>query len=377
METFGARPEEPTTACLSDVDVCEVFIGIYAHRYGFIPKGSEISITELEFDHARKKGKPILAFIVDPQHPWPEDWIEGEPGKSRLLTFRKKIEASLVRDLFNTPEDLAVRVAASVSRFLHESVGTAPGVKELTIVLELRKDAVVRMMEDAKQRALQSFRSGHVRDLYFISEDELVTRLNSMKTLFQDLHQQNVNALVQGQLLVSHELTAQIHTLLWVQERQTFGSIDVPVAYCRDEIEDEIEDEISRLYPQDPFGEIHGKENSDAGRFPASQRIAEIEAELRIRDPLNTIRPREREEVRLQRERDRIEQERTGLLEIDATRGVMEARLRSDGWTTCPFCNRHFSTVAKSSWDGERHRSCKTRLHLVRPTNTPDHAPEL
>ena len=36
MEVFGARAEEPLQACFSEIEACDVFIGIYAHRYGFI-----------------------------------------------------------------------------------------------------------------------------------------------------------------------------------------------------------------------------------------------------------------------------------------------------------------------------------------------------
>ncbi len=52
MEVFGARPEEPTTACFAEIEKCDLLIGVYAHRYGFIPSGAEFSITEQELDHA-------------------------------------------------------------------------------------------------------------------------------------------------------------------------------------------------------------------------------------------------------------------------------------------------------------------------------------
>jgi hypothetical protein len=364
METFGSRPEEATTACLSDVDACDIFIGIYAHRYGFIPEASSLSITELEFDHAREKGKPILAFIVDPDYQWPEDRIEAEPEKNRLRAFHDKIQTSLVRDLFSTPEDLAVRVATSLSRFLQQSRGTTPDVKELTTVLELRKNTVIRMMEDAKQRALKSFRSGLGRRSKFVTEEELVAHLDSMKSLFLDLHRQNVTALIQGQLLVSHELISQIHTLLWIRERNTFWSAHAsPLADYA--VYFSSEEQIARIYPEEPFGDIHPKQETHRWGFPGSGSIAAIETELLTRDQLNAQSQREREEVRVRALRERIEQERRDLLEIDTTRGIMKARLRSDGWTQCPFCNKTFSTVSGWSWNGERHTSCNTRLELV------------
>ncbi len=62
MEFFGARSEEPVEACLKEVEQCDLFIGIDAWRYGFVPEKSDISITEMEFQHAQKEKKPILCF---------------------------------------------------------------------------------------------------------------------------------------------------------------------------------------------------------------------------------------------------------------------------------------------------------------------------
>ena len=44
---------------------------IVAHRYGWIPPGKRKSITRLECEHAKLKGKPVIAFEVDPKTNWP------------------------------------------------------------------------------------------------------------------------------------------------------------------------------------------------------------------------------------------------------------------------------------------------------------------
>ena len=54
MEVFGARPDEPSNGCLKEVEKSDLFIGIYALRYGFVAEGADISITEMEYVHARK-----------------------------------------------------------------------------------------------------------------------------------------------------------------------------------------------------------------------------------------------------------------------------------------------------------------------------------
>jgi len=32
METFGARPNEPTNACVEEIEGSELFVGLYAYR---------------------------------------------------------------------------------------------------------------------------------------------------------------------------------------------------------------------------------------------------------------------------------------------------------------------------------------------------------
>jgi hypothetical protein len=44
--------------------------------------------------------------------------IEDEPGRSRVLDFKKKVGSGTVRDTFTTCEELAYKVAASLGRYL-------------------------------------------------------------------------------------------------------------------------------------------------------------------------------------------------------------------------------------------------------------------
>ena len=105
MEAFGARPEESTKACLKEVEESNLFVGIYAHRYGYIPDGKDISITEQEFDHAQKLGKPVFGFIVNEDHAWSPKFIEHDK-KTNLNTFLGKVKKQPV-EFFTTPDNLA------------------------------------------------------------------------------------------------------------------------------------------------------------------------------------------------------------------------------------------------------------------------------
>ena len=48
MERFTASANPTVDECRRQARECDVYLGIIAHRYGWIPDGVDISITELE-----------------------------------------------------------------------------------------------------------------------------------------------------------------------------------------------------------------------------------------------------------------------------------------------------------------------------------------
>ncbi|HKZ40073.1 MAG TPA: DUF4062 domain-containing protein, partial [Candidatus Hodarchaeales archaeon] len=119
MEVFGARSNEPIKACLEEIEQSDLFIGIYAHRYGYVSDGSEISITEMEYLHAKTLGRPIYCFVVDEENqPWLPKWIEEDPGKSKLKAFKGRIQTDHIVAFFTTPDDLGMKVANALSPYV-------------------------------------------------------------------------------------------------------------------------------------------------------------------------------------------------------------------------------------------------------------------
>jgi len=114
MEIFGARDEEPTKASLDELDRCDVLVGIYAYRYGTVPKGSKVSVTEQEYLHAMSKKIPVLVFVVDESHPWPPKLMDK--SQTEVEKFRSKATAEHSPDYFTSPDNLASKVVASVGR---------------------------------------------------------------------------------------------------------------------------------------------------------------------------------------------------------------------------------------------------------------------
>src|SRR5262245_33565064 len=77
MEMLGARDERPLSECVRLVkEESDLFVGIYAHRYGFVPEGSAVSITEAEYIAATGARITRLIFIVNEDEAWPPKLID-------------------------------------------------------------------------------------------------------------------------------------------------------------------------------------------------------------------------------------------------------------------------------------------------------------
>ena len=69
MEDYVATDQRPVEKCLMDVEKADIYVGLFAFRYGYVPPPAHnnpdrLSITELEFRHAEKLKKPCLTFIA-------------------------------------------------------------------------------------------------------------------------------------------------------------------------------------------------------------------------------------------------------------------------------------------------------------------------
>src|SRR6185436_5740256 len=90
MENFGALDERPRDACIQLVrEETDVFVGIYAYRYGTIPPGDEYSITEQEYIAARNRRLPMYVYDVDRDYRWRASL--KEPGvEAKLAAFKAR-----------------------------------------------------------------------------------------------------------------------------------------------------------------------------------------------------------------------------------------------------------------------------------------------
>jgi hypothetical protein len=119
MEHFGARDERPQSECLRLVnEESDFFVGLYAHRYGFIPEGEKVSISEAEYEMATARGLKRFIYIVDESVPWVPSLIDKGRAEAKLSAFKKRLKADHICAFFSNKDELAAKVAADLGREL-------------------------------------------------------------------------------------------------------------------------------------------------------------------------------------------------------------------------------------------------------------------
>lgn len=121
MKNFGSQPGGSVGVSLEEVAKGDVFVGIIAYRYGYVPGGQEKSVTEQEYDEAVRRKLPRLMYIINPDYKneWPAEFIEDDDlAQERLNKFKAYINANEVRSYFTTPDNLAQQVSADLTKEL-------------------------------------------------------------------------------------------------------------------------------------------------------------------------------------------------------------------------------------------------------------------
>jgi hypothetical protein len=130
MEYWSAMPNPAVNVSLEKLATSEIYVGIFAHRYGYCPPDSSISITEMEYNKAEAFGLPRLCFLVDEEFPWDTEHIEGEPGKSKLQSLKTRINQATVRSTFTTPDKLAAEIMKSLFKVVITMTVSQPLLRE-------------------------------------------------------------------------------------------------------------------------------------------------------------------------------------------------------------------------------------------------------
>jgi GTPase SAR1 family protein len=136
MEYFVAEDKRPLDKCLKAVVSSDLYIGIFAWRYGHIPDGYDKSMTELEYRKAVETGKDCLIFLLHEDAPWPRKFMDKGMDASKIEALRNDFSKEYLAGLFNSADELASFVSAAVHKWEIESKNL-PQEKKIIAELDL------------------------------------------------------------------------------------------------------------------------------------------------------------------------------------------------------------------------------------------------
>ena len=114
MEHFGSRPETPKEVSLAEVDASDVYIGIFAHRYGS-------GITEAEYRRAREQRQRIscLVYFKDDSVPVLLGHVERDPdATAKLEALKTELKKQHTVSFFETSDQLATKIVTDLHNLL-------------------------------------------------------------------------------------------------------------------------------------------------------------------------------------------------------------------------------------------------------------------
>ena len=92
-----------------------LFFILVAYRYGNIPEGDEISITQLEYEHALRNQIPVRVYLTDDVYPWQPKFVDK--NRESIDGFRTSLLREHTCSFFTTPESLYEKLTLDIEKF--------------------------------------------------------------------------------------------------------------------------------------------------------------------------------------------------------------------------------------------------------------------
>lgn len=136
MEMFSASDETQWKLIQRQIDDCDYYVVVVAHKYGSRDPIDGRSYTEKEYDYAVSKGIPVLGFVIESGAPWQPTKMDKDGDLVSLNLFKDKVKSKMVK-FWTNKEVLHAAIVASLSVYftlnprvgwIKSSEGTDPSV---------------------------------------------------------------------------------------------------------------------------------------------------------------------------------------------------------------------------------------------------------
>jgi hypothetical protein len=124
MELFPATDQQQFEYIKRVIDRSDYYVVILGGRYGTLSDDG-VGFTEKEFEYAKAKGIPVLAFLHHDPKKLTVERTDQDAAKAELLeNFRKTLQTGRLVEFWNGSDDLCTKVIIAVAN----AVNLTPGI---------------------------------------------------------------------------------------------------------------------------------------------------------------------------------------------------------------------------------------------------------
>jgi tetratricopeptide (TPR) repeat protein len=120
MEHLPASDADAIAVSLKLVDDAEIYLGIFAHRYGYVPQENnpqQLAVTEMEYNRAVERNIPRFIFLMHDDHPVKAADVETGAGAEKLRQLKARLSTERVVNFFTSPADLRAHVINTLAQY--------------------------------------------------------------------------------------------------------------------------------------------------------------------------------------------------------------------------------------------------------------------
>lgn len=200
MEMFSADDDEQWEVIKDTIDSSDYYVLIIGHRYGSVTARG-LSYTEKEYDYAKIKNIPILAFIRNRGVATkPHERDENNSNFDKLNKFIEKATRSKMCDFWENEDDLSTKIAIALPKIFRKTPrigwiradkGISPEVSEEIARLssenrDLRaeKEQLQSLINDKKPNISVKINGGYDLEFSFTVKEDLKINFNNNQLPF-------------------------------------------------------------------------------------------------------------------------------------------------------------------------------------------------
>lgn len=146
MELFPASNDDQWSLIKRVIDTCDYYLLIIGGRYGST-NSNGVSYTQMEFEYALEKGKPIISFLPKYPDKIPSGKCEKDSEKQKKLEQFKEITQKKMVKYWDSPEQLGSIVSRSMIKLIKDypaegwiKSGSATDEKSIKEIARLQKE---------------------------------------------------------------------------------------------------------------------------------------------------------------------------------------------------------------------------------------------